>query len=112
EYTHGGDVSFSCEILLPPWQTCRNGKTFRFFYLSSDNKSIFFVCTPNSVAAKAFDDGGCTNHMVNNKYEIRQINEHINLDFFDEMLLNTRQYLVFMALEMRRFHTVLLDYNH
>lgn len=112
EYTHGGDVSFSCEILLPPWQTCRNGKTFRFFYLSSDNKSIFFVCTPNSVAAKAFDDGGCTNHMVNNKYEIRQINEHINLDFFDEILLNTRQYLVFMALEMRRFHTVILDYNH
>jgi len=112
EYTHGGDVSFSCEILLPPWQTCRNGKTYRFFYLSSDNKSIFFVCTPNSVAAKAFDDGGCTNHMVNNKYEIRQINEHINLDFFDEMLLNTRQYLVFMALEMRRFHTVILDYNH
>lgn len=112
EYTHGGNVTFSSEILLPPWKTCRNGKTYRFFYLSSDNKSLFFVCTPDSAAAKAFDDEGCTNHMVNNIYEIRQINEHINLDFFDEMLLNTRQYLIFMALEMRKFHTQILNYYY
>lgn len=113
EYTHGGDLTFSCEILLPSWQTCRNGKTYRFFYLSSGNKSIFFVCKPDSAAAKAFDDEkGCTNHMIENKYDVRQINEKINLDFFDEMLLNTRQYLVFMAMEMRRFHTVILDYYY
>lgn len=112
EYTYGGDVSFSCEILLPPWQTCRNGKTYRFFYLSSGTKSIFFICKPDSAAAKAFDDERCTNHMVKNKYEIRQINENMNLNFFDEMLLNTRQYLVFMALEMRKFHTEVLDYRY
>lgn len=109
EYTHGGDVSFSCEIVLPPWQTCRNGKTYRFFYVSCDNKSIFFICTPNSAAAKAFDDGGCTNHMVDNKYGIREVSQDINLNFLDEMLLNTRNYLLYMTAEMRQFQTKTLS---
>ena len=71
---------------------------------------------PQSAVIKVIGVGGgggnAVNHMVKNKYEIRQINEHINLDFFDEMLLNTRQYLVFMAIEMRKFHTVVLDYYY
>jgi len=112
EYTYGGDVTFSCEILLPVWQNCRSGKTYRFFYLTSGSKSIFFVCTPDSAASKAFDDESCTNHMVKNKFDVRQINEHINLSYFDEMLLNTRQYLLFMAGEMRKFHTLILDYYY
>lgn len=110
EFTHGGDVSFSCEILLPPWKLCRNGKDYRFFYLSSGSKSLFFICTPNSPAAKAFDDGGCINHMVNNKYEIQQINESLNFEFFDEKLLNNRQYLIFISIEMLKFHSRNLNF--
>lgn len=111
EYCGGGDVEFSCELLLPPWQNCRNDKTYRFFYLYSSNKSIFFVCEPESVSSKAFDNDDCINHMMDNKFSIRQVNEKVNTDLFDEMLLNNRQYLVFMALEMRKFHTTIFNVN-
>jgi len=110
EYSGGGDVQFSCELLLPPWQNCRNDKTYRFFYLYSGDNSIFFVCEPESASSKAFDNNDCLNHMVENKFSIRQVNENVNTALFDEMLLNNRQYLVFMALEMQKFLSINLNY--
>ena len=110
EYSGGGDVQFSCELFLPPWQKCRNDKAYRFFYLYSGDNSIFFVCEPESASSKAFDNNDCLNHMVENKFSIRQVNENVNTALFDEMLLNNRQYLVFMALEMQKFLSINLNY--
>lgn len=110
EYSGGGDVQFSCELFLPPWQKCRNDKAYRFFYLYSGSNSIFFICEPESAASKAFDNNDCLNHMDENKFSILQVNEKVNTALFDEMLLNNRQYLVFMALEMRKFHSIILNY--
>lgn len=112
EYTYGGDVTFSCEIILPKWHTSTDGKIYRYFYLTSGSKSIFFICTLDSAAAKAFDDGGCTNHRFKNIFDIGQINEKINLDNFEDMLLNNKQYLFFMGVEVRKFHTLNRAYNY
>lgn len=109
-YSGGGDVQFSCELLLPPWQKFRSDKTYRFFYLYSSSNSIFFVCEPESASSKAFDNGDCLNHMTENVFSVRQVNEKLNTDAFDEMLLHNRQYLVFMALEMIKLHSVILDF--
>lgn len=104
-YSHGGDVEFSCEILLTPWQKKRNQKTYRYFYLANygNSSNIFFICEADTTAAKSFDNDDCTNHMVDNKFLTNEISVSIHLDFFDEILLHNRQYLEFIATEVRLF---------
>ncbi|EOZ8645441.1 hypothetical protein ACQWTT_001192 [Acinetobacter baumannii] len=111
-YSGGGDVHFSCELLLPPWHLSRNNKKFRYFFLARKENGIIFICDPSSIAAKSFDNGACLNHMNTNVFEIRQIHEKINIDHFDEMVLNNRQYLFFLVEQLKIFSTTILDYNY
>lgn len=105
-YSHGGDVEFSCEIFLTPWQKVRSKKTYRFFFLKAcgNSSSIFFICESNSAAAKAFDNDDCINHMAGNKFTTLEISDRIHLDYFDELLLHNRQYLEYISSVVRSFH--------
>lgn len=111
-YSCGGDVQFSCELILPPWYFTRDERKFRCFYTAREDNGIFFICDPDSAAAKAFDKGDCLNHMQTNTFQVRQIHEKINIDCFDEMILNNRQFLIFLDEQLKLFSRTILDYNY
>ena len=103
QYSHGGDVQYSCEIIFPKGHTSRNGQIFKYFYLSSGSSRIFFICESDSPAAKSFDNGECINHMMDKKFGIHNINKIVDIKYFDELLLNNRQYLLGIVDEMNDF---------
>ena len=110
QYSHGGDVKYSCEIMLPDWYSSRNDKIYRYFYLSMWNSSIIFISESGSPATKCFDQDECINYMSKNQFKIHNLSNIVDIRHFDELLLNNRQYLLNIVKEMDTFE-LLNDLN-
>lgn len=110
QYSHGGDVKYSCVIMLPDWYSSRNDKIYRYFYLSMWNSSIIFISESGSPATKCFDQDECINYMSKNQFKIHNLSNIVDIRHFDELLLNNRQYLLNIVKEMDAFE-LLKDLN-
>lgn len=103
QYSHGGDVRYSCEFTFSNWYSSRNDKIYRFFYLDSWNNNIFFICESGSPASKAFDTDQCINFSLENNLEIHNLTNIKDIEYFDEFLLNNRQYLIKVVKEINSY---------
>lgn len=106
QYSGGGDVQYSFEIILSPSQKCRGNLKYRFFYLSTDfscDSSVFFLCNSDCPAAKAFDNNDCINY-VHEQIYTHHISDKLNFNFFDEILLHTPTYLNHIAKEVKYYN--------
>lgn len=106
QYSNGGDVFYSCELLLPLDSNSPDTKDYRCFYLNADHADVFFVCESNSATAKTFDNHDCLNYMSNEQF---QVSEFINSNFnIDQLLSNESKYTLFLSakIKMRVFYGV------
>lgn len=109
QYSGGGDVEYSCEILPPKGYTTVNNKTCRLFYLSARGNHIFFVCLPDSVAAKAFDNGDCLNHMREQKHLITVFDKERFSENFIAFILNNPRYPMLLGTGI---HSYVMRFGH